>query len=124
MQLFKAARIERIAPLVYLRHMIDLGLPSARPVTVYLRWEEGELERLAPLVQVLCTSLVKRLIACHDRTQGKGCRPVLLSLDEVARTPIPDLDGYVSTVRSRTGAIVCILELIGHLHTAHALRTV
>jgi type IV secretion system protein VirD4 len=168
MQLFKTARIENIAPLVYLRHMIDLGLPSVakrlhsidpklataflganfadanldnrtltsvwstlqtrltpiltetlvrcftrtdftaetimlseRPVTVYLRWEETELERLAPLVRVLCTSLVKELIACFDRVQGKSCRPVLLSLDEVARTPLPDLDGSVSTVRSR-----------------------
>ncbi len=168
MHLFKAARRENVPPLVYLRHMIDLGLPSVakrlntidpqlataflgadfadahldnrtltsvwstlqtrltpfltetlvrcftrsdftaetillseRPVTVYLRWEETELERLAPLVRVFCTSLVKELIACHDRAQGKGCRPVLFSLDEVARTPIPDLDGYVSTVRSR-----------------------
>jgi len=167
-QLFKAARIESVAPMVYVRHMIHLGLPSVaerlnsldpilstlflgaafekadlnnrtligcwstlttqltplltetlirclthsdftaetlmrgeRPVTVYLRWEEGELERLSPLVRVLCTSLIKELIASYDRVQGKGCRPVLLSLDEIGRTPIPSLDGYVATVRSR-----------------------
>ena len=168
-QLFKAARIENVAPMVYVRGMIRLGLSSVaerlhtlspelatlfldtnfekadlstnrtllgcwstlttqltplltetlvrcfthsdftpetimrgeHPVTVYLRWEEGELERLAPLVRVLCTSMVKGLIACFDRVQGKGCRPVLLSLDEIGRTPIPSLDGYVATVRSR-----------------------
>lgn len=168
-QLFKAARIENVAPMVYVRGMIRLGLPSVaerlntlspelatlfldtnfekadlntnrtllgcwstlttqltplltetlirslthsdftpetimrgeRPVTVYLRWEEGELERLSPLIRVLCTSLVKELIACFDRVQGKGCRPVLISLDEIGRTPIPSLDGYVATVRSR-----------------------
>lgn len=167
-RLLKAARIEHVAPLVYLRHMIDLGLPNVakrlntldpklataflgadfkdanldnrtltsvwstlqtrltpfltetlvrcftrsdftaetimrgdRPVTVYLRWEEGELERLAPLIRVLCISLVKELIVCHDRLQGKGCRPVLFCLDEIGRTPIPSLDEYVATVRSR-----------------------
>lgn len=169
MQLFKAARIENVPPLIYVRHMIDLGLPavaarlnsidpniatsflganieqvnldtnrtlygiwstlqtsltpfltetlvrcftrtdftpdtimrSDRPVTLYLRWEETELERLAPLVRVFCISLMKGLIACYDKVEGKGCRPVLLCLDEIGRTPIPDLDGYVSTVRSR-----------------------
>lgn len=169
MQLFKAARIENIPPLIYVRHMIDLGLPavaerlntldpkiatsflgahvdevnldtnrtlygiwstlqtsltpfltetlvrcftrsdftpdtimrSDRPVTLYLRWEETELERLAPLVRVFCISLMKGLIACYDKVEGNGCRPVLLCLDEIGRTPIPDLDGYVSTVRSR-----------------------
>jgi len=168
-QLFKAARIEDIPPLIYLRLMIDLGLPavakrlhsldpkiatsflgahleevhldtnrtlygiwstlqtcltpfltetlvrcftrsdftpetimrSDRPVTLYLRWEETELERLAPLIRVFCISLMKGLIACYDKIDGKGCRPVLLCLDEIGRTPIPDLDGYVSTVRSR-----------------------
>jgi type IV secretory pathway TraG/TraD family ATPase VirD4 len=169
MQLFKAARIENTPPLIYVRHMIDVGLPavaerlnsldpkiatsflgasleeahldtnrtlygiwstlqtsltpfltetlvrcftrsdftpetimlSERPVTLYLRWEETELERLAPLIRVFCISLIKGLLACHDRVQGIGCRPVLLCLDEIGRTPIPDLDGYVSTVRSR-----------------------
>ena len=169
MQLLKAARREDIAPLVYLRHMIDLGLPAVakrldqiepklatvflgatlpeanlasnrtlygiwstlqtrltpfltetlvrcftrsdftpetimageRPVTVYLRWEEGELERLAPLIRVICQSIVKGLIAYHDRVQGRNCRPVLLCLDEIGRTPIPDIDGYVATIRSR-----------------------
>ncbi len=169
MQLFKAARRENIAPLIYVRHMIDLGLPqvakrlnrlapniataflgadfaevnldtnrtlygiwstlqtsltpfltetlvrcftrsdftaetimrSERPVTLYLRWEETELERLAPLIRVFCISLMKGLIACYDNAQGEQCRPVLMCLDEIGRTPIPDLDGYVSTVRSR-----------------------
>jgi type IV secretory pathway TraG/TraD family ATPase VirD4 len=169
MQLCKAARMEHIAPLIYLRHMIDLGLPavakrlnsldpsiataflgarieevnldtnrtlygiwstlqtsltpfltetlarcftrsdftaetimkSDRPVTLYLRWEETELERLAPLIRVFCISLMKGLIACYDTAQGNKCRPVLMCLDEIGRTPIPDLDGFVSTVRSR-----------------------
>ncbi len=169
MQLFKAARIESIPPLIYLRHMIDLGLPtvakrlhaldpkiatsflganieqvhldtnrtlygiwstlqtsltpfltetlvrcftrsdftpdtimrSDRPVTLYLRWEETELERLAPLIRVFCISLMKGLMSCFDQVEGIGCKPVLMCLDEIGRTPIPDLDGFVSTVRSR-----------------------
>lgn len=44
---------------------------------------------------------MKGLIATYDLVEGKDCRPVLLCLDEIGRTPIPDLDGYVSTVRSR-----------------------
>ena len=169
MQLFKAARIENVPPLIYLRHMIDGGLPAVakrlnsldpqiatsflgasieeinldtnrtlygiwstlqtsltpfltetlvrcftrsdftpemimkndKPVTVYLRWEETELERLAPLIRVFCISLIKGLMTCYDQAEGRGCRPVLMCLDEIGRTPIPDLDGFVSTVRSR-----------------------
>ncbi|MFL5626482.1 MAG: type IV secretory system conjugative DNA transfer family protein, partial [Ktedonobacteraceae bacterium] len=168
MRLFQAARLEGIAPLVYLRHMIHLGLPAVakrldsldpkiatsflganfheanldnrtltsvwstlatrltpfltetlvrcftrsdvtaetimrgeKPVTVYFRFEEGELERLSPLVRVLWGSQVKELIACFDRAEGKGCRPVLLSIDEAGRTPIPSLAGHVATIRSR-----------------------
>ncbi len=74
---------------------------SDRPVTVYFHFEEGELERLSPLVRVLWGTLVKELIAYFDRVEGKGCRPVLLSIDEGGRTPIPSLAGHVATVRSR-----------------------
>src|SRR6266516_1688092 len=79
----------------------DTIMRSDKPVTVYLRWEETELERLAPLVRGCGMRLMKGLMACDDKVEGNGCRPVVFCLDEIGRTPIPDLDGYVSTVRSR-----------------------
>src|SRR6266516_5254877 len=79
----------------------EMIMKNDKPVTVYLRWEETELERLAPLVRVFCISLMKGLLSCFDQAEGIGCRPVLMCLDEIGRTPIPDLDGFVSTVRSR-----------------------
>ncbi len=167
-QLLKAARIEHVIPMVYLRHMIDLGLPAVakrlhaldpklarqflgkdiedtnldnntlngiwstlqshlrklltetlvrcftrsdftaetilrgdRPITIYLRLQEGHLYRLAPYVRLIIETLMKDLTVCWERYQGKGCRNVFFDLEEAGIFPLPNLHEYVSTGRSK-----------------------
>lgn len=167
--LFQAARIEEVAPLPYLRHMIHLGLPAVakrlntlhprlatlflgknledahletdrtiygiwstlqtslapfltetlvrvfsrsdfsaetilrgeRPATVYLLLQEGHLERLSPFVRLTYESAMKSLIATWEKYRGVGCRQVFFDLEEAGIAPLPNLDKYVSTGRSK-----------------------
>src|SRR4051794_24360184 len=72
-----------------------------KPVTVYLRWPELHLMALTPLIRLVWSSLIDELTATYDRRKGNGCRPVLMLLDEAARTPIPALPEYSATVAGR-----------------------
>ncbi len=72
-----------------------------KPVTVYLRWKEQSLLSLAPLVRLLWGSLIDELITTYDTTQGKGCQPVLILIDEAGRTAIPSLADHATTVVGR-----------------------
>jgi type IV secretion system protein VirD4 len=76
-------------------------IAGRRPVTVYLRWPEGQLKSLAPLVRLIMGTLIKGMITTHDEKQGKACRPVLVLADEAGRTKIPTLVDDAATVRSR-----------------------
>lgn len=76
-------------------------LRGKEPVTVYFRLEEANLVRLAPFIRVVGESMVKGLFHCWDSYQGRGCRKVLLSLDELGILPIPNIPKYVATGRSR-----------------------
>src|SRR6266700_7026392 len=72
-----------------------------RPVTVYLRWKEQDLLALSPLVRLLWGSLIDGLITIFDDNQSRGCRPVLLLIDEAGRTAIPSLADHATTVVGR-----------------------
>ena len=72
-----------------------------KPVTVYLRWKEQDLETLAPLVRLLWGSIINELITVYDSNEGKGCKPVLLLIDEAGRTAIPYLADQATTVVGR-----------------------
>ena len=50
---------------------------SPKPVTIYLRWPERDLQALSPLVRLLWGSLIDELISTYDRHQGNGHRSVL-----------------------------------------------
>lgn len=76
-------------------------LTSDEPITVYLRWPEIHLPRLAPLVRLLWGSLIGELISTYDRRDGQGCHPVLCLIDEAGRTAIPSLSDYATTVCGR-----------------------
>jgi type IV secretory pathway TraG/TraD family ATPase VirD4 len=76
-------------------------LTSPEPVTVYLRWPEIDLPRLAPLVRLLWGSLLGELISTYDRSAGRDCHPVLCLIDEAGRTAIPSLSDYATTVCGR-----------------------
>src|SRR5437588_64913 len=74
---------------------------SGTPVTIYLRWKEQDLLALSPLVRLLWGSLINELLTTYDDTQGNGCQPVLLLIDEAGRTAIPSLADHATTVVGR-----------------------
>ena len=76
-------------------------MKGERPVTLYLRWKEQDLLSLSPLVRLLWGSLISELITTYDDSQGNGCQPVLLLIDEAGRTAIPSLADYATTVVGR-----------------------
>jgi type IV secretion system protein VirD4 len=54
---------------------------SNAPITVYFRWPERDLLALAPLVRLLWGGMINEMITTYDKTQGEGCKPVLLLVD-------------------------------------------
>src|SRR2546421_1419655 len=74
---------------------------TEKPITVYLRWNERDLLALSPLVRLLWGSLIDELITTYDTVEGKGCKPVLLLVDEAGRTAIPSLADHATTVVGR-----------------------
>ncbi len=72
-----------------------------RPITVYLRWPERDLLALSPLVRLLWGSIIDELITTYDKSEGRGCKPVLLLVDEAGRTAIPSLADHATTVVGR-----------------------
>src|SRR4051794_18169343 len=76
-------------------------LLSPKPVTVYLRWRERDLEALGPLVRLMWKSFADELTDTYDGLDGRGCHPVLFLIDEAGRTPIPSLSEDATTVVGR-----------------------
>src|SRR6266568_773162 len=72
-----------------------------RPITVYFRWPERDLLALSPLVRLLWGSIIDELITTYDKAEGRGCKPVLLLVDEAGRTAIPSLADHATTVVGR-----------------------
>src|SRR5204862_2746539 len=72
-----------------------------KTITIYLRWTERDLLVLSPLVRLLWGSLIDELITTYDKAEGKGCKPVLLLVDEAGRTAIPSLADHATTVVGR-----------------------
>jgi type IV secretory pathway TraG/TraD family ATPase VirD4 len=46
-------------------------------------------------------SLIDELLTTYDQAEGKGCKPVLLLIDEAGRTAIPSLADHATTVVGR-----------------------
>lgn len=76
--------------------------------SVYLCWPEHEVGALSPLVQLIWGSFVNGMTAYYDSVQGAGCRRVLLVLDEILRTGLPELPNYISTCLGRH--ITCLIS--------------
>ena len=92
---------------------------GARPTTVYLRWPERDLLALSPLVRLLWGSLIDELITTYDAAQGKGCRPVLLLIDEAGRTAIPSLADHATTVVGRGVSLWIAVQSLAQLDAVY-----
>ena len=73
-------------------------IASQKPVSVYLLLPEEGLISLAPLIQLIHTSLFNGMIKAYDDRRGTRCLPVLAVLDEIFRTGMPNLPEYATTV--------------------------
>jgi len=78
-----------------------------RRTTVYITVPEAQLERLAPILAVVWTSLMVEIIKHADGNMARPLRPLLLMLDEAGRIAIPHLPGYLATLRSR--GVTCLV---------------
>jgi type IV secretion system protein VirD4 len=94
-------------------------LCSERPVTVYLRWPERDLLALSPLVRLLWGSLIDELITTYDATQGSGCQPVLILIDEAGRTAIPTLADHATTVVGRGISLWVAIQSLSQLESVY-----
>jgi len=92
---------------------------SDKPVSVYIRWPEKDLLALSPLVRLLWGSLIDELITVYDKAQGKGCKPVLLLVDEAGRTAIPMLADHATTVAGRNITIELFVQSLSQLETIY-----
>jgi type IV secretion system protein VirD4 len=90
-------------------------MTSKRPITVYLRIPEGDLQALAPLVRLLTQTIIHDGITTYDKRKGVGCYPLLLLLDEAGRVKIPDLDEYATTVVGRQISLWVAIQSIKQL---------
>ncbi len=91
------------------------------PVTVYLRWPERDLLALSPLIRLVWGSLIDGLITTYDNNQGKGCRPVLLLIDEAGRTAIPSLADHATTVVGRGIYLWVAVQSLSQLEVIYGL---
>jgi type IV secretion system protein VirD4 len=89
------------------------------PVTVYFRWPERDLLALSPLFRLLWTSVIDELITTYDRREGKGCKPVLLLLDEAGRTAIPSLAEHATTVVGRGISLWVAIQSLSQLDAVY-----
>lgn len=90
-----------------------------RIVTVYLRWQEKNLLALSPLVRLLWGSLIDELITTYDKAEGRGCKPVLLLVDEAGRTAIPSLAEHATTVVGRGITLWLAIQSISQLEAVY-----
>lgn len=94
-------------------------MKSEKPVTVYVRLPEQHLLSLSPLVRLIWGSLIDDLIATYDKAEGKGCKPVLLLVDEAGRTAIPTLADQATTVVGRGISLWLAVQSISQLEVVY-----
>jgi type IV secretion system protein VirD4 len=90
-------------------------ITSPKPITVYLRLPEAELEALAPVVRLISQTIIHDLITTYDKRKGSGCSPMLLLLDEAGRVKIPFLYEYATTVVGRQISLWVAIQSIKQL---------
>jgi len=94
-----------------------------KPVTVYLRWPELHLLALTPLIRLIWSSIIDEIASTYDsRRDKRNCRPVLMLLDEAARTPIPALPEYSATVAGRGITLWIAIQSLSQLDSIYGVK--
>jgi type IV secretion system protein VirD4 len=94
-------------------------LQSEAPITIYFRWREQDLLALSPLVKLMWGTLINEMLTTYDTSLGKHCHPVLLLIDEAAKTAIPNLDEHASTVAGRGISLWIAIQSLSQLQAAY-----
>jgi type IV secretory pathway TraG/TraD family ATPase VirD4 len=92
---------------------------SDKPITVYIKWKEQDLLALSPLNRLLWGTFINELSTTYDRRAGRGCKPVLLLIDEGGRTAIPSLHDAVTTVAGRGILIWLVIQSLSQLSAVY-----
>ncbi len=95
-------------------------MQEGKPISVYLRWPEQNLLALSPLVRLLWGSLIDELITTYDKVEGKGCKPVLLLVDEAGRTAIPSLADHCNNVVGRGVSLWLAIQSLSQLEAVYS----
>src|SRR5688500_14267707 len=75
-----------------------------KPVFVFLSFHESDLLSMAPLIKIVCESLMMELLNAYDHAPDEmkaRARQILWSMDEAGRIGIPNLPEHASTVVGR-----------------------
>ena len=99
------------------------GKQERRPVTVYLRWPENRLLALSALIRLIWSSLIEELINLYDNRLGRGCRPVLLLIDEAGTAPVPGLPPYAATVVGRGLSLWIAIQSLSQLDAIYGEKS-
>lgn len=89
------------------------------PQTLYLMFEESELDYTSKIFQVMMLALTTGLIRNSDADRNAENTPMLVALDEAGRTPIPRLDDMVSTVAGRGVTTWIYVQDLSQLEAAY-----
>src|SRR5918912_1344994 len=100
---------------------------ATKPVTVYLRVPEEDLNALSPVTRLVLDSVIHELFATHKQAEQEGvsgkCRKVLFLIDEAGRTAsLPTLPDHLTTVRSRGISIVVAIQNLSQLTSLYHER--
>jgi type IV secretory pathway TraG/TraD family ATPase VirD4 len=107
-----------IRSLIYSTFTPSEIIRSPVPITVYFRWPEKDLLALSPLVRLLWRTIIDEMLTAYDKTQGEGCHPVLLLVDEAGRTAIPMLADQATTVVGRKISLwIAVLRTSEYAHS-------
>ena len=116
-------------------------ITSKKPITVYLRWPERDVQSLSPLIHLIWNSLLDEMMYTYDtspqeRTEGEQanraalklksnkrsgnpqCYPVLAVLDEIGRTGFPNLPEYSATAAGRGISLLPVFQSLSQMDSA------
>jgi type IV secretory pathway TraG/TraD family ATPase VirD4 len=98
-----------------------------RPVSVYLRVPEEDLNALSPVTRLVLDSLIHELFATYKHAEAEGrtdtCRKVLFLIDEAGRSAsLATLPDHLTTVRSRGISIIVAIQTLSQLTALYPSR--
>jgi type IV secretion system protein VirD4 len=106
-------------------------IAGTKPVSLYICVQEGDLSAKGSALRLILESLFARMTRYVDEADGesareKGCRPVLVLLDEAGTLELSTLAQFTATARSRGISIWAayqdVSQIEASLHDRHKAR--